>query len=127
MSDLKAELIHLLIDKYANAESEANVSFFRKLEAQAFISEDSTLRSKRLENFRKGIKETQSLARSLRKLYWQYLIILRNGRVSPEMIRDQFIAQEHRKRESMENVQKAIKENREAKKRRFKIVKSDEE
>ena len=127
MSDLKAELIHLLIDKYANAEGGANVSFFRKLEAQAFISEDSTLRAKRLENFKKGIKETQSLARSLRKLYWQYLIILRNGRVSPEMIRDQFIAQEHRKRESMENVQKAIKENREAKRRRFRIVKSDEE
>jgi hypothetical protein len=105
-NDLKTELINTLIDKYVNAESEADVSFYRRLEAEAYCTEDSDFRTRRLTNFRQGIKETESLARSLRKLYWGYLIYLRDGLMSPERIRDQLIERENKRLELLELMRK---------------------
>ena len=125
--ELKATLIRSLKERILDVELDAQIQAHRAMYLEELTREiDNQSHLARLEYFRKGIKFCERMTESIRDGYESLLIGLVQGRLSPDYVKEMLIRRDNSTMTTVERLKTLLAEEREAKKKRFRIVKSDD-
>jgi hypothetical protein len=124
--ELKATLIGSLKERILDAELDAQIQIHRAMYIEELCKESNQPHSNRLEYFRKGIKICERVTESIRDSYESLLIGLVQGRLSPDYVKEMLIRRDNSTMKSVERMKTLLDEEREAKKKRLRIVKTDD-
>jgi hypothetical protein len=125
--ELKATLIGSLKERILDAELDTQVQIHRATYIEELCKEGSSQSHlDRLEYFRKGIKLCERVTESIRDSYESLLVGLVQGRLSPDYVKEVLSRRDNFTMKSVERMKTLLDEQREAKRKRFRIVKSDD-
>jgi hypothetical protein len=125
-NELRAILIGSLKERILDTEFEAQIQMYRELYVEELCIELHPSHLDRLEYFKKGIKLCERLSESIRDGYESLLVDLVQGRLSPDYVKEVLVRRDHSSMKSAEGMKTLLEEQREAKRKRLRIIKSDE-
>lgn len=124
--ELKATLIGSLKERILDAELDVQIQIHRAMYVEELCKECTQAHLDRLEYFRKGIEICERVTESIRDSYESLLIGLVQGRLNPDYVKEMLIRRDKSTMTSVDRMKTLLDEEREAKNKHLRIVKTDD-